>query len=57
MSEKFRLYRKIGFQFTFYTKRIKFINDISSPLIILRSIVQKPRFQTRRVFFLSIGSS
>ena len=38
MSEKFRLYRKIGFQNTFYTKCINVIIDSIGPSIILRSI-------------------
>ena len=42
MSEKFRLDRKIGFQNTFYTKRINVIIDSIGPLIILRSILGSP---------------
>ena len=38
MSEKFRLYRKIGFQNTLYTKFIDVIIDSIGPSIILRSI-------------------
>ena len=38
MSEKFRIYRKIGFQNIFYTKCIDFITDSIDPSIILRSI-------------------
>ena len=37
MSENFRLYRKIGFQNTFYTKCINVIIDSIGPSIILRS--------------------
>ena len=37
MSEKFRIYRKIGFQNTLYTKRINVIIDSIGPSIILRS--------------------
>ena len=38
MSEKFRLYRKIGFQNAFYTKCLNVIIDSIGPSIILRSI-------------------
>ena len=38
MSEKFRIYRKIGFQNIFYTKCIDVITDSIGPSIILRSI-------------------
>ena len=38
MSEKFRLYRKNGFQNTFYTKCINAIIESIGPSIILRSI-------------------
>ena len=38
MSEKIRLYRKIGFRITFYTKCINVIIDSIGPSIILRSI-------------------
>ena len=38
MSEKFRLYGKIGFRNTFYTKCINGIIDSIGPSIILRSI-------------------
>ena len=38
MSEKFRLYRKIGFQNVFYTKCINVIIDSIGSSIILRSI-------------------
>ena len=38
MSEKFRLDRKIGFQYIFYTKSINVTIDSIGPLIILRSI-------------------
>ena len=38
MSEKFRLYRKIGFQNMFYTKCTNVIIDSIGPSIILRSI-------------------
>ena len=38
MSEKFRLYHKIGFPNMFYIKCINVIIDSIGPLIILRSI-------------------
>ena len=38
MSEKFRLFHKIGFQNIFYTKCINVIVDSIGPSIILRSI-------------------
>ena len=38
MFENFRLYRKIGFQNTFYTKCINVIIDSIGPSVILRSI-------------------
>ena len=38
MSENFRLYRKISFRNTFYTKCINVIIDSIGPSIILRSI-------------------
>ena len=38
MSEKFRIYRKIGFQNIFYTKCIDVITDSIGPSIILESI-------------------
>ena len=38
MSEKFRLYRKIGFQNMFYTKCTNVLIDSIGPSIILRSI-------------------
>ena len=41
MSEIFRIYRKIGFQNTFYTKCINVIIDRIGPSIILRSIDPK----------------
>ena len=40
MSEKFRIYRKIGFQNTFYTKCMNVIIHSIGPSIILRSIFQ-----------------
>ena len=38
MSENLKLYRKIGFRNTFYTKCINVIIDSIGPSIILRSI-------------------
>ena len=44
MSEKIRIYRKIGFQNTFYTKCINVIIESIGPSIILRSIQRCIKF-------------
>ena len=48
MSEKFRLYRKVGFQIAFYTKCLNVIIDSIGPSIILRSICLKVNVASRK---------
>ena len=56
MSKKFRLERKFGFQYTFYTKRINVSIDSIGPSIILRSInIKVPTFTGEVQLFAGWG--